>query len=188
MVEHSADDDFSASSAGEFSKSRGHGVGQLSSDILPHVFNLYNCSASPVDYEVYAPDATFEDPLMCAHGIKQIKSAFYSIPKVFSEGRITEYTVQEHETVPGSGEILIDSQQHYKIVGTQIDIISLIKLQVEHGKIIRHEDLWYKKPLWNRHTTKLPFVGLIAEKMRRLNMFCTHVLMGFGKDPKPKMT
>lgn len=162
--------------------------GCLSGNILPHILNLYNCASSAPDYEIYAPNGIFEDPLMCAHGVKQIKSAFYSIPKVFSEGKMGEYTVHEHETSPGNGEINIDNIQHYKILGRQIDMVSLIKLQVKDGKVVRHEDLWDKKALWNRDTVKVPLVGLLVEKVRRGNMLLTHALMGFGKDQRPKTT
>lgn len=136
-------------------------AGHLSSSILPHILNLYNCTSGPSDYEIYAQDATFEDPLMCAHGVKQIKSAFYSIPK-----------------------ITIDNVQHYKILGRQIDMVSLIKLEVKDGKVVRHEDLWDKKPLWNRESVKVPVVGRFIEKVRRGNMALTHAFMGFGKDPQ----
>lgn len=37
-------------------------------------------------------------------------------------------------------QILIDNKQHYKIMGKSIDMISLITLYVENGKIVRHED------------------------------------------------
>jgi hypothetical protein len=57
-------------------------LGNLSADIIPQLLKLYDCTATPADYEIYAPKAVFEDPLMQAHGVKQIKSAFYSIPKV----------------------------------------------------------------------------------------------------------
>ncbi|KAH7298739.1 hypothetical protein KP509_25G057200 [Ceratopteris richardii] len=147
---------------------------------------MYNCTSSAADYEIYASDGIFEDPLMCAHGVKQIKSAFYSIPKVFSEAKMGEYTVTEHLVSEGTGEINIDNVQHYKILGRQIDMVSLIKLQVKDGKIVRHEDLWDKKPLWNRTTVNVPLVGRFVETVRRGNMFLTHTLMGFGKDPKPK--
>lgn len=35
-----------------------------------HVFQMfrYASSATPRDFEIYAPDASFEDPLMCARG------------------------------------------------------------------------------------------------------------------------
>jgi len=39
-------------------------------------------------------------------------------------------------------QILIDNKQHYKILGKEIDMVSLIKLSVEEGKVVRHED-WY---------------------------------------------
>lgn len=39
-------------------------------------------------------------------------------------------------------QILIDSKQHYKFLGRNIDLISLIKLYIEDGKVVRHED-WY---------------------------------------------
>ncbi|KAL3677791.1 hypothetical protein R1sor_020747 [Riccia sorocarpa] len=162
------------------------GPGKLSASILPSILNLYNCQATAADFEVYAPDATFEDPLMCAKGVKQIKSAFYSLPKVFTEGKMGDYLVQEDETSPGNGEIRIDNIQHYRVWGQAIDLKSLIKLSVKDGKVIRHEDLWDKRTLWNKHTVRVPLVGRAAETWRRFNMLVTHTLMGFGRDPRPK--
>ncbi|XP_028057614.1 uncharacterized protein LOC114261536 isoform X1 [Camellia sinensis] len=155
----------------------------FSDRLLPHILNIYGSSATARDFEIYAPDATFEDPLMRANGIKQIKSAFYSLPKIFSESRIVEYNIKENEISPSKQEILIDNKQYYKFLGKGIDMISLIKLYVEDGKIIRHEDWWNKKPLWNRETVKLPLVGRIIEMTRRGSMLATHAMMRFGKDP-----
>lgn len=39
-------------------------------------------------------------------------------------------------------QILIDNKQYYKFLGKDIDMISLIRLYVEDGKVVRHED-WY---------------------------------------------
>ncbi|KAF3776451.1 hypothetical protein EJ110_NYTH48219 [Nymphaea thermarum] len=159
--------------------------GRLSDSVLPHILNLYASSATAHDFEIYAQHATFEDPLMCAHGVRQIKSAFYSLPKVFSESKISEYSIQESSTSPGNGEILIDNKQHYKFLGMHKDIDSLIKLQIDNGKVIRHEDWWDKKPLLNRETATFPLAGWIVEKVRRGSMLVTHAMMGFGKDPNP---
>ncbi|KAF5175500.1 Nuclear transport factor 2 (NTF2) family protein, partial [Thalictrum thalictroides] len=41
---------------------------RLSDDIIPHILKLYGSSATAQDFEIYAPNATFEDPLMRAHG------------------------------------------------------------------------------------------------------------------------
>ncbi|XP_076955079.1 uncharacterized protein LOC143629784 [Bidens hawaiensis] len=156
---------------------------KVSDDILPHILNLYGSRATPKDFEIYAPNATFEDPLMCARGVKQIKSAFYSLSKVFSESKIVEYTLQENILPHGTTEILIDNKQYYKFLGKDIDMISLIKLYVENGKVIRHEDCWDKKPLWNKETSKVPLVGKLIEMTKRGSMFATHAMMRFGKDP-----
>ncbi|KAL5569776.1 hypothetical protein UlMin_026351 [Ulmus minor] len=86
-------------------------------------------------------------------------------------------------TSPGNGEILIDNKQHYKFLGKNIDVISLIKLDVLEGKVFRHEDWWDKKPLWNRDTIELPLVGRMIEISRRGSMLATHAMMRFGKDP-----
>ncbi|XP_042475052.1 uncharacterized protein LOC122057116 [Macadamia integrifolia] len=156
---------------------------RISDDIIPHILNLYGSSATPQDFEIYAPNATFEDPLMRAHGVEQIKSAFYSLPKFFSESKITEYSIQENAVGPGNGEVLIDNKQHYKFLGKDITMISLIKLSIEEGKVVRHEDWWDKRPLWNRETVKMPLLGQLVETARRGSMLATHVLMRFGKDP-----
>ncbi|XP_062091732.1 uncharacterized protein LOC133797730 isoform X2 [Humulus lupulus] len=156
---------------------------RLSDDIIPHILNLYASKATPQDFEIYAPNASFEDPLMCAHGVKQIKSAFYSLSKVFGESKIVDYSVKESLTSPQNGEISIDNKQQYKFLGRNIDMISLIKLNVVEGKVVRHEDWWDKKPLWNRESVKLPLVGRFIEITRRGSMLATHAMMGFGKDP-----
>ncbi|KAM1139939.1 hypothetical protein EV1_039657 [Malus domestica] len=152
-------------------------------DIILHILKLYGSCATPSDFEIYSPNASFEDPLMCARGLKQIKSAFYSLPKVFSESRIVEYSVKENIVSPGNHEIWVDNKQHYKFMGKDIDMISLIKLSVLEGKVVRHEDWWDKKPLSNRETVKVPLLGRILEMARRGSMLATHVMMGFGKDP-----
>ncbi|XP_060184830.1 uncharacterized protein LOC132614401 isoform X1 [Lycium barbarum] len=151
--------------------------------ILPHLLNLYASRATARDFEIYAPNATFEDPLMRAEGVKQIKSSFYSLGKVFRESRIVEYNITEKEISPGNKEILIDSKQYYKFLGKDIHMISLIKLYTEGGKVVRHEDCWDKNPLRNRETVKVPLVGRMMEVSRRASMLLTHVLMGCGKDP-----
>ncbi|ESQ40388.1 hypothetical protein EUTSA_v10014751mg [Eutrema salsugineum] len=156
---------------------------QFADRFMPHILNLYGACANANDFDMYAPDASFEDPLTHALGVKQIKSAFYSLSKVFSESKIVEYHIQESEIAPGKKEILIDNKQHYKIFGKNIDMISLIKLYVENGKIVRHEDWWDKKPLSNRDTVGFPLVGRAMEMGRRGLMLATHAMMGFGKDP-----
>ncbi|XP_021684020.1 uncharacterized protein LOC110667475 isoform X2 [Hevea brasiliensis] len=146
----------------------------------------YGSCATPRDFEIYAPNASFEDPLMCAQGVKQIKSAFYSLSRVFKESSITEYSVKENVMAPGKQEILIDNKQHYIFLGRSINMVSLIKLYVEDGKVIRHEDWWNKKPIGNRHTSMFPVVGRFKEIIRRGLMLATHAMMGFGKDPNVK--
>ncbi|KAF0893787.1 hypothetical protein E2562_029681 [Oryza meyeriana var. granulata] len=157
--------------------------GAVSQRIMPHLLNIYGSCATARDFEIYAPHATFEDPLMRAHGVKQIKSAFYTLPKVFGESKIVEYTITENETAPGKVEILIDNKQHYKFLGKGIDLTSLITLNVEDGKVVKHQDWWDKKPLRNRETVSFPAVGRLAEVSRRGAMLLTHALMGCGKDP-----
>ncbi|KAG8645373.1 uncharacterized protein LOC110625148 isoform X3 [Manihot esculenta] len=123
---------------------------------------------------------------MCAHGVKQIKSAFYSLPKVFRKSSITEYSVKENVISSGKQEILVDNKQQYIFLGRSINIVSLIKLYVEDGKVLRHEDWWDKKPISNRHTSTCPLFGRFKELSRRGSMLATHAMMRFGKDPRPK--
>ncbi|ERN16150.1 hypothetical protein AMTR_s00030p00217190 [Amborella trichopoda] len=159
------------------------GLGKLSEKIVPHILNIYGSCATACDFEIYAPNAIFEDPLSCAQGVKQIKSAFYSLSKVFSESAIVEYSIQENAATERNGEILMDNKQHYKFMGKNVEVISLIKLRIKDGKVVCHEDWWNKKPLWNRETVGFPLVGRLAEMMRKSAMLGIHVMMGFGKDP-----
>ncbi|KAF6169322.1 hypothetical protein GIB67_013752 [Kingdonia uniflora] len=118
---------------------------KFTDDLLPHLLNLYASKATARDFEIYSQNATFEDPLMRAQGVKQIKSAFYGLAKVFSESKIVEFNIQENLVAPGKGEILIDNKQYYKFLGKEVNVISLIKLDVEEGKIISHEDRLIEK-------------------------------------------
>ncbi|XP_052187435.1 uncharacterized protein LOC127798133 isoform X4 [Diospyros lotus] len=77
----------------------------ISDRLITHLLNLYGSRAMASDFEIYAPDATFEDQLMCARGIKQIKSAFYSLSKVFSESAIVEYSIKENAISPSKQEV-----------------------------------------------------------------------------------
>lgn len=70
--------------------------------------------------------------------------------------------------------------------GKTIDVVSLIKLQIENGKVTRHVDMWNKKPLLDRSTIKVPLVGRMVESLRRGNMLITHLFMRFGKDPSAR--
>ncbi|CAL4971969.1 unnamed protein product [Urochloa decumbens] len=136
----------------------GKAAGGVAERIMPHLLNMYGSRATARDFEIYAPNATFEDPLMRAHGVQQIKSSFYALPK-----------------------ILIDNKQHYKVFGKSVELTTLIRLQVEDGKVVSHQDWWDKKPLMNRDTV----AGRMAEATRRGAMLLTHALMRFGKDPPP---
>ncbi|CAO1947359.1 unnamed protein product [Urochloa humidicola] len=126
----------------EAAMNKGGGVAER---IMPHLLNIYGSRATARDFEIYAPNATFEDPLMRAHGVQQIKSAFYTLPKVFGESKIVDYTIQENPTGPGKAEILIDNKQHYKVFGKAVDLTTLIRLQVEDGKVVSHQDCSMKQ-------------------------------------------
>ncbi|CAL4959284.1 unnamed protein product [Urochloa decumbens] len=152
----------------------GKAAGGVAERIMPHLLNMYGSRATARDFEIYAPNATFEDPLMRAHGVQQIKSSFYALPKVFGDSKIVEYTIQENPTGPGKAE-------HYKVFGKSVELTTLIRLQVEDGKVVSHQDWWDKKPLMNRDTV----AGRMAEATRRGAMLLTHALMRFGKDPPP---
>nr|CAB3479539.1 unnamed protein product [Digitaria exilis] len=183
MMNNKDGGDDASSSQGQ--KEAAAAAGGVAQRILPHLLNMYGSCATARDFEIYAPNATFEDPLMRAHGVEQIKSSFYTLPKVFGESKIVEYTVQENPTGPGKAEILIDNKQHYKVLGKPVELTTLIRLQVQDGKVVKHEDWWDKKPLTNRETAAFPLVGRLAEASRRGAMLLTHALMGFGKDPPP---
>ncbi|KAH9566278.1 hypothetical protein CY35_04G123000 [Sphagnum magellanicum] len=83
-------------------------LGNLSANIIPHLFKLYDCTATAADYEIYAPKAVFEDPLMQAHGIRYLIHLMLSVwcetYKIFKEAQIVDYTITEEETAPGSGD------------------------------------------------------------------------------------
>jgi hypothetical protein len=46
----------------------------------------------------------------------------------------------DHACIYSTFQILIDNKQHYKVFGKPVDIASLITLDVEDGKVVRHQD------------------------------------------------
>lgn len=158
-------------------------LGPLAKSVLPRIFPLYDCTGGAKEFEVYRNDAIFEDPLMQANGVKQIKSAFYSM-HLFSECGIKEYSVVETPTDEGSGKLVVDNIQHYKLWGKEFDMVSRINLNVEQGLVTLHQDLWDKKPLAG--TDNGGVLGWTSQGCRRASMLLTHAMMGFGRDLKPR--
>lgn len=39
-------------------------------------------------------------------------------------------------------QVVIQNKQHYKVLGKPVDLTSLIRLQLQDGKVVKHED-WY---------------------------------------------
>ena len=37
-------------------------------------------------------------------------------------------------------QVVIQNKQHYKVLGKPVDLTTLIRLQVENGKVVKHED------------------------------------------------
>ncbi|GAQ86135.1 hypothetical protein KFL_002720090 [Klebsormidium nitens] len=152
-------------------------LSKVANEIVPHVMNLYQSVATESDYKIYAPNAEFEDPLMHAIGLKQVQSAFQAMPKTFSMAQALKSDVIKDLDAPSSGEIHIDLVMKYKMrpVGPTFEMPSLVRLVVQDGQVVRHEDLWHHKPL-----THTGIVGKTGDMMRRANMMLTHAIMGFG--------
>ncbi|CAK9875300.1 unnamed protein product [Sphagnum jensenii] len=101
-------------------------LGNVSAIIIPHLFKLYDCTATAADYEIYAPRTVFEDPLTIRYLIhlilsvqcetdkitillhtKDLKNNLPEVSQIFKEAQIVECTITEEETAPGSGGIRI---------------------------------------------------------------------------------
>jgi hypothetical protein len=156
---------------------KGKNLSKVANEIVPHVMNLYQSVATESDYSIYSPKAEFEDPLMHAIGLKQVQSAFQAIPKTFSISQALKAEVIQDVNTPTAGEIHIDLLMKYKLrpVGPTFEMPSLVRLVIQDGKVVRHEDLWHHKPL--SHSGVL---GKTGDLVRRGNMMLTHALMGFG--------
>ncbi|KAK4756817.1 hypothetical protein SAY87_006944 [Trapa incisa] len=148
---------------------------RLSETIMPHILNLI---LHMIDKRFIFTDLLFHFISLYPYHV----NLHAWILQAFKESKIVEYSIEEPEVSPGKHEITIDNKQHYKFLGKDVDMISLIKLYIENGKVIRHEDWWDKKPPRSRETEKIPMFGRVMEAMRRGTMLATHAMMGFGND------
>ncbi|CEM37765.1 unnamed protein product [Vitrella brassicaformis CCMP3155] len=97
-------------------------------------------------FSIYRYDAWFDDPSVAMRGKEAIMSLFLLLRKT-----CTVETLKFEPTSFPNG-IVIDVVQKYKPQGPfkdwEIVLPSYVYLDVsEGGEVIRHEDLWYQKPL-----------------------------------------
>ena len=122
----------------------------LGDQIIESIFDVYTCQNSVnQDYIIdtfYNENAVFEDPIIIAHGIRQIKSQFHSLNSIFSKINVIRETALEETSLNGK-TIVVSNTQIYKIENQffskeiSLDVITSLTFSDE-GKIMYHRDVW----------------------------------------------
>ncbi|CAG8493573.1 4981_t:CDS:2 [Ambispora gerdemannii] len=131
--------------------------------LISHIIELYSCKPTREKFRFYNEDALFEDPVMIAPGLENIKAQFYAMPKIFSKSTPDSYKVLKND----EHIIEIDLNQRYFVALFNKEIVhhSFIRLELDtNEKIVKHTDLWNGKPLYHEG-----IIGGISSFFRRTN-------------------
>ncbi|KAI1007876.1 hypothetical protein K3495_g345 [Podosphaera aphanis] len=104
------------------------------------VLDLFKGKPTPTKLQLWAEDATFNDPLTKAQGRKQYEAQWYGLKAAFSEIETL------HSQVTSTNPITLDLKSRYKIkfIGKEQIISSVVKVytDVDDTKITGVEDRW----------------------------------------------
>lgn len=126
----------------------GEGVIRLSAEreeIVNHILNLYSCKPSKECFKYYDNDVVFEDSLIYATGLDNLKPSFYIMPKLFVKSTTINYKVLENTP----NVLRIDLNQKYTLpyVGRAFVQHCVIVLELNaENKITKHSDFWSGNP------------------------------------------
>ncbi|CAI2188152.1 16724_t:CDS:2 [Funneliformis geosporum] len=116
-------------------------------EIFKNIVSLYSCKPKKECFKYYDDSVIFEDPLMFAAGLPNLKAQFYGMPKVFVKSTTKKYKILENS--PNYLKFELEQKYELPFVGRAIVQKSQITLEFspENRKIIRHTDLWNGKPI-----------------------------------------
>ena len=108
--------------------------------IVGSVLDLFSGKPSLSKLQLWADDATFEDPLAVAKGRKQFEAQWYGLQTAFSK-----IEVLHHNVTAGGNPITMDMKNRYVVKGIEKEqtINSVVNIFLDSaGKIERLEDKW----------------------------------------------
>lgn len=130
---------------------------------------LYSCAPKNSTYDIYAPNATFHDPIGLARGLDQIRAQFNGLPKLFAKSTVDRMVVLENPASLPATTTLIDQDVTYYMKPDKPTktINSLVTLERdEQGKVLWHQEEWGHR----RETDKNDgFFGMLNEGRKTLS-------------------
>jgi len=122
---------------------------------------LYQCKAAEERFRHFAEDVEFEDPLSSAHGLSEVKSAFYALPMLFTSSE----TLSKHvEYFPAAILMKLKQRWTFKLIHKEIEMEHHIFLSLRENEIVRVEDRWHGNQIPNRQNH--PKSGPLFEAFR----------------------
>merc|ERR1711939_433057 len=137
--------------------------------LLEAMKELYSCAPKNSTYDIYAPNATFHDPIGLARGLDQIRAQFNGLPKLFAKSTVDRMVVLENPASLPATTTLIDQDVTYYMKPDKPTktINSLVTLERdEQGKVLWHQEEWGPR----RETDKNDgFFGMLNEGRKTLS-------------------
>eukprot|EP00484_Ammonia_sp_Unknown_P023897 CAMPEP_0197037520 /NCGR_PEP_ID=MMETSP1384-20130603/14713_1 /TAXON_ID=29189 /ORGANISM="Ammonia sp." /LENGTH=215 /DNA_ID=CAMNT_0042467833 /DNA_START=21 /DNA_END=668 /DNA_ORIENTATION=+ len=115
--------------------------------IIDEVLNAYNSRPNRDSEKVYAPDATFEDPLIYMKGRDPITAMIHGLPLLTREFKTDSDTIEHYEdaiVIKHNVTLQISNMYRQSFAATQY-----LVLNEENTKITKHVDMWNNKELFD---------------------------------------
>lgn len=127
-------------------------------DYLPRIDD--EAALEEMVYELYAPDATFADPLQKAQGRKGILGMYRDMQRVFSQ---IDATLLQH--IDSDGREVAEWEMVFKsrYWPTAIPLRGTTWLELDsQGRVTRHQDYW---DLWEFLRASIPIQEIIGDRI-----------------------
>ncbi|GBB95074.1 hypothetical protein RclHR1_02470018 [Rhizophagus clarus] len=111
-------------------------------ELVNHILDLYGCHPSKECFKHYDDDVIYEDQLMYATGLQNLKAQFYGTPQLLVKSTTIKYKILEN--IPNVLRISLTQKYFLPFIDRVFVLESEIRLEFnENKKICKHTDLWY---------------------------------------------
>lgn len=120
-------------------------LNEVREEIVNNILSLYCLRPSKECFKYYDNEVIFEDNLIYATGLANLKSSFYGMPKLFTKSTTVSYKVLEN--TPNVLRIELNQRYTLPYVNRAFVQNCVIVLEFDGQKIVKHSDLWSGKPI-----------------------------------------
>jgi len=146
-------------------------------EMVEDLEKLYQCKVAEECFRHFAEDVEFEDPLTYAHGLSEVKSAWYALPFLFASSETLYKSVDYY---PAAIWMRLKQRWTFKLIHKEIEMEHHIFVSLRENEIVRVEDRWHGNQIPNRHNH--PKSGSLFEAFRA----ASGKILSLMVSPEPK--